>query len=75
MQLLALSGQSVGIIDSIKSAEDIINDTIKEFNETCSKLGGIKTMRSFNFNLLPSPADNIYSGHKVAFWFLSLSTP
>ena len=26
-------------------------------------------MRSFNFNLLPSPADNIYSGHKVAFWF------
>ena len=38
----ALSGQSVGIIDSIKSAEDIINDTIKEFNETCSKLGGFK---------------------------------
>ena len=38
----ALSGQSVGIIDSIKSAEDIINDTIKEFNETCSKLGGLK---------------------------------
>ena len=38
----ALSGQSVGIIDSIKSAEDIINDTIKEFNETCSRLGGLK---------------------------------
>ena len=38
----ALSGQSLGIIDSIKSAEDIINDTIKEFNETCSKLGGLK---------------------------------
>ena len=38
----ALSGQSVGIIDSIKSAEDIINDTIKEFNKTCSKLGGLK---------------------------------
>ena len=38
----ALSGQSVGIIDSIKSAEDIINDTIKEFNETCSMLGGLK---------------------------------
>ena len=38
----ALSGQSVGIIDSIKSAEDIINDTIKEFNETCSRLGVLK---------------------------------
>ena len=38
----ALSGQSVGIIDSIKSAEDIINDSIKEFNETCSMLGGLK---------------------------------
>ena len=25
-----------------KSAEDIINDTIKEFNETRSKLGGLK---------------------------------
>ena len=23
----------------------------------------------FNFNLLPSPADNIYRGNKVAFWF------
>ena len=38
----ALSGQSVGIIDSIKSVEDIINETIKEFNEICSKLGGLK---------------------------------
>jgi enoyl-[acyl-carrier protein] reductase II len=38
----ALSGQSVGLIDAIKSAEEIIKDTIKEFNETCSKLGGLK---------------------------------
>jgi enoyl-[acyl-carrier protein] reductase II len=38
----ALSGQSVGIIDSIKSVEDIINETIEEFNETCSMLGGLK---------------------------------
>jgi enoyl-[acyl-carrier protein] reductase II len=38
----ALSGQSVGLIDGIKSAEEIIKDTIKEFNETCSKLGGLK---------------------------------
>jgi len=38
----ALSGQSVGLIDGIKSAEEIIQDTIKEFNETCSKLGSLK---------------------------------
>ena len=38
----ALSGQSVGLIEDVKSAEEIINDTIKEFNETCSKLGGLK---------------------------------
>src|SRR5210317_847136 len=38
----ALSGQSVGLIDGIKSAEEIIQDTIKEFNEACSKLGALK---------------------------------
>ena len=38
----ALSGQSVGLIEGVKSAEEIIKDTIKEFNETCSKLGGLK---------------------------------
>ena len=38
----ALSGQSVGLIDGIKSAEEIIRDTIKEFNEACSKLGALK---------------------------------
>ena len=37
----ALSGQSVGLIDDVKSAEEIIQDTIKEFNETCSKLGNL----------------------------------
>ena len=37
----ALSGQSVGLIDGVKSAEEIIQDTIKEFNETCSKLGNL----------------------------------
>lgn len=26
-------------------------------------------MRRFNFNLLPSPADNTYTGYKIAFWF------
>ena len=29
----ALSGQSVGLIDGVKSAEEIIQDTIKEFNQ------------------------------------------
>ena len=37
----SLSGQSVGLIDGVKSAEEIIQDTIKEFNETCSKLGNL----------------------------------
>ena len=34
----ALSGQSVGLIDSVKSADTIINETITEFNLTCKKL-------------------------------------
>jgi len=34
----ALSGQSVGLIDSVKSVEEIINETIAEFNSTCKKL-------------------------------------
>ena len=38
----ALSGQSVGLIDDIKSAEEIIQDTINEFNQTCSELGTLK---------------------------------
>ena len=38
----ALSGQSVGLIDGVKSAEEIIQDTIKEFNEACSKLGDLR---------------------------------
>jgi enoyl-[acyl-carrier protein] reductase II len=38
----ALSGQSVGLIDGVKSAEEIIQDTIKEFNQTCSELGALK---------------------------------
>jgi enoyl-[acyl-carrier protein] reductase II len=37
----ALSGQSVGLIDGVKSAEEIIQDTIEEFNDTCSKLGAL----------------------------------
>ena len=34
----ALSGQSVGLIDAVKSVDTIIKETINEFNETCLKL-------------------------------------
>ena len=34
----ALSGQSVGLIDSVKSVDTIIKETISEFNTTCLKL-------------------------------------
>jgi enoyl-[acyl-carrier protein] reductase II len=38
----ALAGQSVGLIDKVKSVEDIINETILEFNQTVSKLSESK---------------------------------
>ena len=38
----ALSGQSVGLIDKIKSVKQIINETIDEFNLVCKKLGNTK---------------------------------
>ena len=38
----ALAGQSVGLIDRIKSVEEIINETIHEFNQTVSKLNESK---------------------------------
>ena len=34
----ALAGQSVGLIDKVKSVEEIINETILEFNQTVSNL-------------------------------------
>ena len=34
----ALTGQSMGLIDEIKSVETIIKETVKEFNTTCEKL-------------------------------------
>ena len=35
----ALTGQSMGLIDEIKSVETIINETVKEFNATCENIG------------------------------------
>ena len=38
----ALAGQSVGLIDEVKSVEEIINETIVEFNKTVSRLNESK---------------------------------
>ena len=38
----ALTGQSMGLIDEIKSVETIINETVKEFNATCEKFSSVK---------------------------------
>ena len=38
----ALSGQSVGPIDEVKSVKDIINQTVSEFNEACANLSKYK---------------------------------
>ena len=38
----ALSGQSSGLINEIKSVKQIIDEIIGEFNSTCNKLGNIK---------------------------------
>ena len=38
----ALSGQSVGLIDEVKSVKDIMDQTVLEFNETCNNLSNFK---------------------------------
>lgn len=38
----ALTGQSMGLIDEIKSVEVIINETVKEFNLTCENMRSAK---------------------------------
>ena len=38
----ALTGQSMGLIDEIKSVETIINETVEEFNKTCINLSEAK---------------------------------
>ena len=34
----ALAGQSIGLIDKVKSVKDIIEETIEEFNAICDAL-------------------------------------
>jgi enoyl-[acyl-carrier protein] reductase II len=43
----ALAGQSAGLIDQVKSARDIIEDTITEFFLIAGRLGELATARSF----------------------------
>ena len=38
----ALSGQSVCLIDEVKSVKDIIDQTVSEFNEACNNLSNFK---------------------------------
>ena len=38
----ALSGQSVGLIDEVKSVKNIIDQTVSEFNEACNNLSNFK---------------------------------
>ncbi len=38
----ALTGQSMGLIDEIKSVETIIDETVNEFNLTCENLSSVK---------------------------------
>ena len=38
----ALTGQSMGLIDEIKSVETIISETVEEFNKTCKNLSEAK---------------------------------
>lgn len=43
----ALAGQTVGLIDAVKSAQRIIEDTVAEFFAITSRLGGLAQARSF----------------------------
>lgn len=43
----ALAGQTVGLIDSVKSAQQIIDDTVAEFFAITARLGALAQARSF----------------------------
>ena len=43
----ALAGQSAGLIDSVKTAKDIIEDTVAEFFEISARMGAKAQSQSF----------------------------
>jgi enoyl-[acyl-carrier protein] reductase II len=43
----ALAGQSAGLIDRVKTAQQIIDDTVAEFFDIVGRLGGLTAARSF----------------------------
>jgi len=43
----ALAGQSVGLIDGIKTAHEIIQDTLRGFEEITARLGAMSQQRNF----------------------------
>lgn len=43
----ALAGQTVGLIDRVKSAQEIIDDTVSGFFEIMERLGGLAARRDF----------------------------
>ena len=38
----ALTGQSMGLINEIKSVDSIIQETVQQFNDTCSHLNNLR---------------------------------
>jgi enoyl-[acyl-carrier protein] reductase II len=44
----ALAGQSAGLIDSVKTAKDIIEDTVAEFFEISARMGAMAQRQSFS---------------------------
>ena len=43
----ALAGQTVGLIDGIKTAQQIIDDTVAEFFAISALMGGLALARGF----------------------------
>jgi enoyl-[acyl-carrier protein] reductase II len=43
----ALTGQTAGLIDSVKSAQQIIDDTVAEFFAIMARLGALAQSQSF----------------------------
>ena len=44
---VGLAGQTAGLIDGVKTARDIIDETVAEFHAICGRLGGVANARGF----------------------------